>query len=143
MPWWGWVTLGVLLLGAELGVVDTGFYLIFIGIAAITVGPLASFGAPPWVQWIAFGVLSLAFLTLFRGRVYALVQGKTGDRPEGVTGEWALAIDHIEPGGTGRVELRGTSWSARNLGTTPIEPGGRVQVERAESILLLVRNSTG
>ena len=37
MIWWQWVVLGALLLGAET-VVDTGFYLVFIGAAAVAMG---------------------------------------------------------------------------------------------------------
>ncbi len=35
MPWWGWVTIGALLLVAEMTIVDLEFYLIFLGIAAL------------------------------------------------------------------------------------------------------------
>ena len=34
MPWWGWMIVGALLLGSELMIVDAGFYLVLIGIAA-------------------------------------------------------------------------------------------------------------
>ena len=38
MPWWGWIIFGALLLGSELLIVDAGFYLVFIGIAAAITG---------------------------------------------------------------------------------------------------------
>ena len=31
MQWWGWIAVGVILLGAELAFVDAQFYLVFIG----------------------------------------------------------------------------------------------------------------
>jgi len=38
MPWWGWLVLGIGLLGVEMFVVDAQFYLVFIGVAAALVG---------------------------------------------------------------------------------------------------------
>jgi membrane protein implicated in regulation of membrane protease activity len=44
MPWWGWLILGVGLLGVEMFVVDAQFYLVFIGVAAALVGLLGLAG---------------------------------------------------------------------------------------------------
>jgi membrane protein implicated in regulation of membrane protease activity len=54
-------------------------------------------------------------------------------------GETAHAVDAIEVNGVGKVELRGTSWSARNVGATPLPAGGRCMVEKVEGLTLLVR----
>lgn len=35
MPWWGWIVIGALLLGAELMVIEAEFFLVFIGVAAL------------------------------------------------------------------------------------------------------------
>ena len=52
MPWWGWVTIGTLLLVAEMTFVDLDFYLVFLGISALLVGlaSIAGFGMPFWVE---------------------------------------------------------------------------------------------
>ncbi|TDJ16346.1 MAG: NfeD family protein, partial [Deltaproteobacteria bacterium] len=39
MVWWQWIVLGVVLLGAEM-MVDAEFYLVFLGVSALTVGLL-------------------------------------------------------------------------------------------------------
>ena len=45
----------------------------------------------------------------------------------------------MAPGGNGRVEVRGTPWSARNVGTTPLSSGARVVVVRSDRLTLLVK----
>jgi inner membrane protein len=141
MPWWGWMASGLTLFAIELGVVDTGFYLVFLGASALAVGlfVLGSGSTSPSVQWVLFAGVALLSLGLFRGRVYARLRRTAPDLPEGTSGEWATARERIGPGDTGRVELRGTPWSARNVGTTPIEAGSHVRVLRTESVLLLVQ----
>jgi membrane protein implicated in regulation of membrane protease activity len=42
----------------------------------------------------------------------------------------------IEPGGMGRAELRGGSWSARNDGTSRIEAGARCRVTRVDGLMI-------
>ena len=77
MPWWGWMIVGALLLGSELLIVDAGFYLVFIGIAAAITGlvELAGLGLEPWVQWILFSVIALIFMVMFRKKLYAKLRG--------------------------------------------------------------------
>jgi membrane protein implicated in regulation of membrane protease activity len=59
-----------------------------------------------------------------------------------VGGETGVARTRIGPGATGQVELRGTPWTAQNTGEATIEPGDRVSVERAESLVLKVRKES-
>ena len=33
MPWWGWIVVGAVLLGAELLLIDAEFYFVFLGVA--------------------------------------------------------------------------------------------------------------
>jgi inner membrane protein len=142
MPGWVWAVGGLALLGLELGLIDTGFYLVFLGVSAIVVGLSVMFVGPASVslQWLLYGAISVVSLVGFRGKVYARIRRNTAaDLPEGTTGEWALASERIEAGATGRVELRGTHWSARNVGSSAIEKGVRAQVVRAESLLLFIQ----
>ena len=144
MAWWGWVAAGALLLAAEMGVVDAGFYLVFLGLAALLVGlvSLAGLGGPAWLQWLLFAAVAAVSLGLFRGRVYARVQrGAEGSR-EGLAGEIAVASERIEAGGRGRAELRGAQWTVMNAGRMPIAAGGRAQVLRSEGLVLHVRSES-
>ena len=77
MPFWGWIVIGVLLLGAELTLIDAAFYLVFIGISAIIVGLMGLAGVimPIWGQWLLFAGLSIATMFLFRGQLYKKLRG--------------------------------------------------------------------
>jgi len=50
--------------------------------------------------------------------------------------------DHLEPGATGQVELRGTPWTAHNAGDVAIDAGDRVRVERTKGLVLRVRKES-
>lgn len=142
MPWWGWIVLGVLLLGAEI-LVQTDFWLVFIGLAAIAVGLVASIapGISDTAQWALFGLLAavsaLWFRRLVRRRFPSHPSDSRLDAPlEGAAGH---ALEPLAPGAIGRVELRGSIWTARNLDDAPIGAGARVRVERVEGLMLHVR----
>lgn len=141
MPWWGWITIGALLLTAEMAFVDAAFYLVFLGVAALVVGfvDLAGFQGPGWLQWLLFAVLAIGSLVLFRGRLSDRLHKGLGDVPENVENEVATALEDIVPGSRGQVELRGSPWLAQNDGGTPIESGQAVHVVRAEGVTLHVR----
>jgi membrane protein implicated in regulation of membrane protease activity len=144
MPWWGWIVVGAVLLGAELFVVPTDFYLVFVGVAAIAVGLVAwtGVGLPVWGEWALFGVLSVVLLVWFRGWARAR-WGTRGSRrvDDTLAGEVGVAPDGLAANAAGRVELRGSPWSARNAGAEPIAPGARVRVERVEGLTLHVRRA--
>ena len=121
MPWWAWMVLGIALLGVEMFVIDAQFYLVFIGLSAALVGLLGLFGVelPVWAQWLAFGVLAVVAMVGFRKRVYELVRGSAGHVEERLTlGDRVVVPTRLEPGQSGRVEYRGSSWTARNTGAT-------------------------
>jgi hypothetical protein len=140
MPWWGWIVVGVVLLGGEL-VADAQFYLIFLGAAAVLVGLLGVAGLSGGIamQWALFGVLSVVLLLGFRARVYGHLRGASPPGHENLIGEIAFAQEAIAPGARGRAELRGTSWSARNVGSEALAAGQRAQVVRVEGLVVDLR----
>lgn len=142
MPWWGWITVGALLLVAEITIVDLEFYLVFLGVSALAVGLslVAGFAMPYWVQWLAFAGLSIVCLVVFRQRVYSKLRpAADGLIGEGVEGELATAIDAIPPGVSGGVMLRGARWTGRNQGPSVIPAGAACRVERRQGLVLDVR----
>lgn len=142
MPWWGWITVGALLLVAEITIVDLEFYLVFLGVSALAVGLVLAAGIalPYWMQWLAFAGLALVSLVVFRQRVYARLRpGAEGGIGEGVVGEIATAIEEIVPGASGGVMLRGARWTGRNQGPTAIPAGASCRVERRQGLVLDVR----
>jgi membrane protein implicated in regulation of membrane protease activity len=142
MPWWGWIVAGAALLAVEL-VVPFDFWLIFIGLAALATG-FALFVAPglsDTAQWALFGVLAVVSLVFFRRLVRRrFVERRGGSRmDDALVGEAGAALEPLAPGAFGRVELRGSTWKARNADAGPIETGARVRVERVEGFVLHVR----
>jgi len=140
MEWWIWILLGLLLVLAEL-VTPGGFYFMFFGIGAVVVGVLAGFAAagPLWFQFILFSILSLVTLWLFREKLLELTEGVAVQNVDSLIGETAVASDQIAVNGIGKAEMRGTSWSARNVGDQPLKRGERAKVERVEGLTLIVR----
>ena len=142
MPWWGWLVVGVGLLSVEMFVVDAQFYLVFIGVAAVIVG-LAGLGGvvlAVWAQWLAFAGLSLIAMVAFRGRVYAMVRGRTGTVDERVThGDRVVVPARLAPEESCRVEYRGSTWTARNVDQLTIEAGKEAAIVRVDGLTLHVK----
>lgn len=136
--WWHWLVLGLLLVLAELATAG-GFFVIFFGIGALIVGILAGFGVagPPWVQLLLFSVISVSSLVLFRSRMLVWFQ-LDPQRPEVDTlvGEIGVVNDEVAPDGIGRVEVRGSAWSARNVSHSALPRGTRCRVVRVDGLML-------
>ncbi len=144
MPWWGWVIVGAALLASEMFLVDAQFYLVFLGLSAAVVGLLGWAGVemPVWGQWLTFGALSLISMFEFRQRVYLRVKGRTGLVEERVTlGDRVLVPTALAVGETCRIDYRGSSWSARNVGEQPIEAGKEAVIARVEGLTLHVKST--
>jgi hypothetical protein len=140
MQWWQWIVLGALLLGAEM-FVDVEFYLVFLGISAIIVGfiGLAPVSVPVWGQWLLFSFFTIASLGYFRKQFYSKYRGEIPDRSEGAAGEIALTTESIAPGTVGNVTLRGTTWSAKNVGAQLVAANSRVVVVESAGLTLSIR----
>jgi hypothetical protein len=136
------MVLGIGLLGVEMFVIDAQFYLVFIGLSAAIVGLLGLVGIdlPDWSQWLAFSVLSVVAMVAFRRRVYEMLRGSAGHVDERLTiGDRVVVDARIEPGQTGRVEYRGSSWNARNTGAQAIEPGREAVISQVDGLTLHIK----
>jgi membrane protein implicated in regulation of membrane protease activity len=141
MIWWYWLVLGLVLIALEM-VSAGGFYIIFFGVAAVIVAGLAGSGLVDsnWIQWLLFSVLSVASLVLFRNPLMRTLNLGAGAADiDTLAGETGTALEDMSVGANGRVELRGTTWSARNTGSSPLPRGHRCVVVRAERLTLLVK----
>jgi inner membrane protein len=139
MEWWLWALIGLGLAGCEM-LTPGGFYFLFFGIGALITSGLVWVGAagPAWTQWLLFTVISVACLVPLRAR---LVRWAAGDGPravDSIVGEEAVLLDDLEPGGIGKAELRGTTWSVRALGTRTFRRGERARVARVDGLTLWV-----
>ena len=136
-PGWLWMIGGVLLLIAE--IIAPGFFLLFIGSAAIATGAFAlMFGLGVPAQLALFALYSLLALMVGR-RVYANSPTSSSDpnlndRAAQMIGKHVTAISAIDEHG-GRVQVGDGQWSARG---GPAEAGDRVRVTRVDGNCLIV-----
>jgi membrane protein implicated in regulation of membrane protease activity len=140
MTWWLWVALGLVLGAIELAT-PGGFFVIFFGVAALAVGlaELAGLGLPAWGQWLAFPVLAIVALRLFRRPLLARLQSDDHGEVDSMVSEVAVPVGPIEPGHHGRAELRGSMWAAHNVGTTAVIAGQRCRVVAVNGLQLDIR----
>jgi membrane protein implicated in regulation of membrane protease activity len=112
----------------------------FFGLGALTVGVLTRLGlaGDPWAQWLIFTVLSIVYLLVARGRLQARFSHQPAE-VDSLVGEIAVPRERIPPGAIGRVDLRGTLWSARNEAPVPLEPGQRSRVTHVDGLLVFVQ----
>lgn len=135
-----WFAGGLVLMVAEL-VTPSGFFIMFFGLGALTVGVLARVGVAEagWSQWLLFTLCSLAYLLLFRGQLQRRFQVPPPPDVDSLVGVLAVPQGAIEPGAVGRVEVRGSTWSARNASAVAIDTGQRCTVIGVDGLLLTVR----
>jgi membrane protein implicated in regulation of membrane protease activity len=142
MIWWYWLLLGLVLLAVEM-TTPGGFYIFFFGLAALIVGALAGLEwlNTAWLQWLLFSILSLISLFLFRNSLLAWMKARepVGQDVDSMVGETAVVIDELPAGAVGKVELRGTTWNARNAGQTVLTKGHRARVERVDGLTLWIK----
>jgi len=141
MIWWYWLLLGLLLLGAEM-MTPGGFYILFFGLAALVVGAIAWLGLvqDESIQWLLFSGIAIVSLLLFRGPLQARLNVLETKHPDvdSMVGETAILIETLAAGAIGKVELRGTTWSARNTSATPLNKGQRSIVTGMDGLTLQI-----
>src|SRR4029078_12001878 len=135
MIWWYWMLLGIVLLGIEMGT-PGGFYILFFGLAALILGGLTSLGfaQAEWLQWLLFSGLSILSLLVFRGPLLAWIKNKSKDMPtvDSMVSDSGTLLEDLAPGGTGKAELHGTTWTVHNAGQAFVKKNQRCKVERVE-----------
>lgn len=141
MLWWIWVIFGLLLLALELAT-PGGFYLLFFGASGVFIGLLRALdlSGPAWMQWLLFSIIAVIAMLLFRRPLLNKFRVTAHGVPvDSLVGEVALAMEDIAVNAVGKAEMRGTSWSARNVGAGTVTRGQRCQVEQVDGLVLNVR----
>ncbi len=87
-----WVVGGFVLTAIELAT-PSGFFIIFFGLGAISVGVLTRFEVITgwWVEWLLFTGLSVAYLALFRRRLQSRFQNPPSSTVDSLVGVLAVA----------------------------------------------------
>ena len=140
MQWWGWMIVGVLLLGAEITFIDLQFFLVFVGLSAIIVGLLNLSGLliPAWGDWLIFASLCLLTLLFLRRPLYAFLRSGDESYDTDPVGDLLELEKDLSPGDTCRVSYRGTSWTAENVGTETISKGRNARIENVDGLRVKV-----
>lgn len=140
MTWWGWMILGVVILGAELFAIDAQFYLVFIGVSAALVGLTQWLGItiPEWGQWTLFAALSLISMFTFRKALYEKIRGGVEGFKDSLAGGSITIAEDVEPGSEARAQYRGSGWTIRNVGSKRIDAGSRAVIVKSEGLTLHV-----
>lgn len=135
-----WLAAGLVLLVLEI-VTPSGFFVMFFGLGALTIGVLDGLGAagPTWLQWLLFPTLSVIYLLLFRRKLESRVQTPSRPEVDSLVGTVAIPQERMLPGQVGRVEVRGSAWSARNETASPLEPGQRCRVVGIDGLMLSIQ----
>ena len=118
MQWWHWAVLGLVLGLLELAT-PGGFFILFFGVGALAgQHPLAARDRRSAVAAVG-AVRGPVRHHLFFFRDPLLRRMRASEHTgaiDSLTADIAVAKEDILPGAFGRAELRGTSWSALNVG---------------------------
>jgi inner membrane protein len=139
MEWWMWLAAGLVLVVAELAT-PGGFVIVFFGVGALAVGLLVLLGVVDslTIQILLFSVLSVASLALVRGRLQSRMRVPPSSNVDSLIGDLAIPQERLSPGLVGRVEVRGSTWSARNTSDVTIHQGQRARVAAVDGLTLAV-----
>lgn len=145
MIWWYWMVLGLALLGLEILTLGGlgNFYFLFFGVSAIIVGAIVWLGLsqPDWLQWCLFAVFGIVSLFVLRRSLQQKMSvGETGGEPvDSMVGEVATVLEDLPVQAAGKAELRGSTWTVRNVGQTALTKGQRSQVIRVDGLTLWIK----
>ena len=139
MPWWIWVLFGLLLLAVELA--SSTLHIGLFAIGAFTVALLEAFGIemPLWAELMTFTTVSVLAIVVIRPILIRKLKLDRKPVVDSLVGEQALALDEIAPAAIGKAEMRGTTWTARNIGDTSLNRGQRCVVTAIEGLVISVR----
>lgn len=139
MLWWHWVLVGLALLAIEFA--STTMHVAFFGGGALFVGLLVGLGwkGPLWAQLLVLTGSSLVALLFIRPPLMRKLKLNESKVVDSLVGEQAMAIDDIPPQSVGKAEMRGSTWTAENVGSSPLTKGQRCIVESVEGLTIRVR----
>ncbi len=127
--WWHWIILGILLCISE--ILGPGFFLLFIGAAALVTGGLSWFAPelPFTITGFIFIFLSLGFCYYakpFYKKLIVSTHQNLNKRGEQYIGQSFILIEDAQ-NGKARVKVGDTIWSIRT--TKPLKTGDSVVVK--------------
>jgi membrane protein implicated in regulation of membrane protease activity len=135
-----WFIIGLALFLLEL--VLPGFVIFFFGVGAWITALLCLVANPNVnIQVLVFAVTSVLSLLALRKMIQkrfflAKDDGLSDSVEDEFTGKEAVALNSFNPGDTGKVDFKGTSWKAES--DSEIHEGQRVVIKKKENFKLIV-----
>ena len=145
MLWWHWAILGLSLVGIEILTLGGlgNFYFLFFGTAALMVSGLTWAGLveAAWLQWFLFGILGIMSLLVMKKPLQnkRSLNGNDGPDVDSMMGEIAKVLEPLAPQAMGKVELRGSTWTARNAGKNILEKDSMAEIVRVDGLTLWIQ----
>ena len=141
MSWWIWILAGLALLAVEFA--SASMHLGFFSIGAFVVAALVGFGVelPLWGQLAIFTGVSLLAFVFIRPILVRRLKLDFKPNVDPMIGEQAFPLEDIGVQQVGRAEMRGTTWSARNVGETMLTRGQRCVVASIDGLMLGIKAS--
>jgi membrane protein implicated in regulation of membrane protease activity len=138
---WGWLILGLLLIGGEL--LAPGIFLLWLGLAALVTGAVVGLTGMAWQgALLVFAALSLA--SVLAGRALTRRKGEEPDIAAGLNDRGRQLIGKVftleatMAGGEGRIRVGDSSWRV----TGPeLLAGTQIRVVRVEGATLVVEKA--
>lgn len=131
-----WFIVGVVLLLLEL--IIPGLFILFFGLGAIVTSICVFLFDPSLtMQFLIFSITSVLSLVFLRKVLMQKMYKKNRvDPDEEFIGNMATCIGAIEKDGEGKVEYKGTNWTATS--TSAVQPGQKVKIINKEGLRLIV-----
>jgi membrane protein implicated in regulation of membrane protease activity len=137
--WWIWVIVGLALFGVEI-VTPGVFFFMFFGVGAFVTGMAQLFfELSAEATWGLFSVVSIVSLVFFRARLKA--RAASPGFSNSVVGMSGKTLESIAAGSEGKVEVSGSSWSAKNVSGDALIHGAKVVVVAQSGLSLTVKGS--
>ncbi|HEX8254320.1 MAG TPA: NfeD family protein [Thermoanaerobaculia bacterium] len=141
MSWWIWVVIGFALLALEFVATSMHVGLFAVGAFVVAIAVALGIDMPLSAQIVLFTITSLLSFFFLRPLLMRRLRLDEKKVVDSLVGEQAITLEDIAAGGSGRAELRGALWSARNIGETALVRGQRCIVASVEGLVLHVRAS--
>ncbi len=145
MLWWHWSILGFSLIGIEILTLGGlgNFYFLFFGMAALMVTGLTWSGLveAAWLQWFLFAILGIISLLVMKKPLQNKRTLNGNDEPDvdSMVGEIAKVLEPLEPQAMGKVELRGSTWNARNAGESLLDTNSIAKIVRVDGLTVWIQ----
>ena len=144
MLWWHWAILGFSLIGIEILTLGGlgNFYFLFFGMAALMVSAISWAGLvdAAWLQWFLFAILGIISLLVMKKPLQnnRSLNGEDAPEVDSMVGEMAKVMEPLEPQAMGKVELRGSTWNARNAGDCLLDTNSIAKIVRVDGLTVWI-----